>query len=86
MEDKQSLGAYVAARRKVLGLRQSDLADVLGYTTQAICSFEMGKSQPSVLLLPSLANALGESLDDLIFLNPNPAPLIEKTLGPILLY
>lgn len=78
MEDKQSLGAYVAARRKVLGLRQSDLADVLGYTTQAICSFEMGKSQPSVLLLPSLANALGESLDDLIFLNPNPAPLIEK--------
>jgi transcriptional regulator with XRE-family HTH domain len=74
----ENLGNYVAERRKTLGLRQSDLAYVLGYTTQAICSFEMGKSQPSALLLPDLANALSESLDDLVLLNSNPGILTVK--------
>ena len=72
------LGDYVAERRKTLGLRQSDLAESLGYTTQAICSFEMGKSQLSVLLLPNLANNLCESLDDLLACNPNPSPFVSK--------
>lgn len=76
--EAESLGPYVAQRRRTLNLRQNDVAEALGYTTQAISSFEMSKSQISVLVLPDLANLLLLSLDDLLSLNPNPEPFGEK--------
>jgi len=76
--ETDSLGNYVANRRKFLNLRQNDVASLLGYTTQAISSFEMGKSQISVLVLPELANLLNESLDDLLSCNEFPAELTAK--------
>jgi transcriptional regulator with XRE-family HTH domain len=75
---KVELGAYVGERRKKQGLRQSDLADALGYTNQAISKFESGASSISILLLPDLANLLGLSLDDLVARNPNPAAFPPK--------
>jgi len=77
-DPQESLGPYVAQRRRTLNLRQNDVAEALGYTTQAISSFEMSKSQISVLVLPDLANLLLLSLDDLLSLNPNPEPFGEK--------
>jgi transcriptional regulator with XRE-family HTH domain len=70
---EKNLGFYVAERRKFLGLRQSDLALTLGYTTQAFSNFERGESQISLLVLPTLATLLSLSLDDLLLQKENPA-------------
>lgn len=72
---KGPLGKFVAERRKSLNLRQSDLAEALGYTTQAISKFEAGESQIAIVVLPNLANLLQLSLDDLFAENiPASAP------------
>ena len=72
---KGPLGKFVAERRKSLNLRQSDLAEALGYTTQAISKFEAGESQIAIVVLPNLANLLQLSLDDLFAENiPTTAP------------
>jgi transcriptional regulator with XRE-family HTH domain len=62
----ESLGAYVAQRRRSLGLTQQALADSLGYSVQAISKFEKGSSQMDLSSLPSLASALSLSLDELL--------------------
>jgi transcriptional regulator with XRE-family HTH domain len=67
-----NLGQYVSERRKALGLRQSDLADVLGYSNQAISKFEAGESQISLSVVPKLCNLLACSIDDFFARNPNP--------------
>jgi transcriptional regulator with XRE-family HTH domain len=62
----ESLGAYVAQRRRSLGLTQQALADSLGYSVQAISKFEKGSSQMDLSSLPNLASALSLSLDELL--------------------
>jgi transcriptional regulator with XRE-family HTH domain len=66
------LSSYCALRRKQLGLSQTDIANKLGYTVQAISRFENGLSSMSISSLPALANALQISLDDLLGENENP--------------
>jgi transcriptional regulator with XRE-family HTH domain len=72
-----NLGSFVAQRRKTLGFSQIDLANAVHYTGQAISSFEKGDTSPSISVLPSLANFLKLSLDDLLSQNPNPESLKE---------
>jgi transcriptional regulator with XRE-family HTH domain len=70
------LGAYVAERRKKLGLVQSAIAEELHYSIQAISRFEQGQSQLSLAVLPHLADLLQESFDDLLHCLPEPSPLV----------
>jgi transcriptional regulator with XRE-family HTH domain len=76
--ESEKLGFFVAQRRKALGFSQNDLANAVNYTGQAISSFEKGSTSPSISVLPSLANFLELSLDDLLTMNLNPEPLKEK--------
>jgi len=69
--DKE-LGTYVAERRRSLNLRQSDLADKLGYSTQAISKFEGLESQISLSVVPDLCNLFGESIDDFFLRTSEP--------------
>jgi len=71
--ERQPLGAYLALRRKQLSLSQSDVANSLGYTSQAISKFEAGDSSLTIMVLPNLANLCKLSLDDLLLMNPHPA-------------
>jgi transcriptional regulator with XRE-family HTH domain len=71
---KESLGAYVATRRKALNFTQNDLARALGYSNQAISKFESEGSLLSIMVLPELANFLHLSFSDLVNRNPNPVP------------
>jgi len=73
-----NLGEYVNRRRKALGLSQSTLAASLSYSDQAISKFEAGESLPSLSVIPSLANLLQLSVDDLLTRNENPLPFEEK--------
>jgi transcriptional regulator with XRE-family HTH domain len=75
---KGPLGKFVAERRKALNLRQSDLADALGYTTQAISKFEAGESQIAIAVLPNLANLLHLSIDDLFAQSIPSEPVTKK--------
>jgi transcriptional regulator with XRE-family HTH domain len=64
MQTLQELGQAVAARRKLLGLKQGDVAAMAGVTPESLSRFERGRSAEfgSRKLLAVLA-ALGAELD-----------------------
>lgn len=51
--------------RKSVGLTQSELAQKLNVSFQAVGKWERGESYPSAALLPELAKALNCTIDDL---------------------
>ena len=53
--------------RRQKGLRQVDLARMVGVFQSEISEIECGKRVPSVYLAKKIAKALGVSLDDLFF-------------------
>ena len=80
--EKEALGKFVERRRKALRLTQTELASYVGYSPQAFSKFEAGKLSISLLVGPSLANALGLSLDDLLARRENPTDIVNKPLDP----
>lgn len=68
----KDLGAYIAERRKALGVSQRSLAMALGYSPQSLSLFEKGKIAPSVSVIPKLADSLECSIGDLLLLTPEP--------------
>ena len=64
MQTLQELGEAVAARRKLLGLKQSDVAAMAGVTPESLSRFERGRVAEfgSRKLLAVLA-VLGAALD-----------------------
>ena len=61
-----SFGAFVARRRKALGLTQAQLAGKLQITDKAVSKWERGLGLPDISLLESLADALGLSIVELM--------------------
>ena len=45
MLNQEQIGAYIAARRKVVGLTQAELGERLGITAQSVSNWERGVSQ-----------------------------------------
>nr|WP_295678103.1 helix-turn-helix transcriptional regulator [uncultured Lachnoclostridium sp.] len=64
--DTETIGRFIAARRKVRGLTQQQLADELGLTNKAISKWETGQGMPDVTTLPILAEILGITVDELL--------------------
>ena len=56
--NKERFGAFIAQRRRELGLTQRDLADALHLTDKAVSKWERGLSYPDVTLLEPLAEKL----------------------------
>lgn len=61
-----NIGQQIANRRKLLGLTQRNLADVLHVSFQAISKWENGTTFPDVTLLAPLARVLRTSVDALV--------------------
>lgn len=55
----------IRTRRKALGLSQSELAELVGCTSQAVGMWERGETLPAADRLPDIARALGCSIDEL---------------------
>lgn len=64
--DTEAIGRFIAARRKVRGLTQQQLADELGLTNKAISKWETGQGMPDVTTLSVLAEILGITVDELL--------------------
>ena len=64
--DPQEFGVFVQARRKELGMTQSDLAEKLQVTAKAVSRWERGVGFPDIHLLEPLAAALEISLIELM--------------------
>lgn len=63
---KKTLGALIAQNRKEKGMTQLDLAEKLGVTDKAVSKWERDLSCPDIQSLPTLAEVLGLSLDELM--------------------
>ena len=66
------LGEKIGQYRRSLGISQEELGARLGVSRQAVSKWERGEALPDVALLPSLAEALDTTIDN-ILLRDNPA-------------
>lgn len=64
--DIRKFGAYISKSRKSKDLTQSQLADMLNVTRQAVSKWEMGDSFPDISLLPLLSEVFGMTVDQLL--------------------
>ncbi len=62
----QKFGGYIALLRRKADMTQSELADRLNITRQAVSKYEVGDSFPDVSILVSIAEVFGVSLNELI--------------------
>ena len=66
MFDTKKFGAYLARKRKNADLTQSEIADKLSLTRQAISKYELGDSFPDISILIQIAAIFEITLDELI--------------------
>jgi len=64
--DIRKFGAYISKLRKEHDLTQSQLADILNVTRQAVSKWEMGDSFPDISLLPHLADVFHVTVDQIL--------------------
>lgn len=60
------IGRFIAERRKLKGLTQSQLAEKLNITDRAVSKWETGKSMPDSSVMLDLCNELEISVNDLL--------------------
>ena len=61
-----TLGKRIAMLRRQKGLKQDDLANTLGVSSQAVSKWENDQTCPDISLLPKLAELLEVSVDELL--------------------
>lgn len=67
-EDREffiALGERITSLRKARGLTQVQLADALGVSQQSVQAYEVGRRRMPISSLPTVARALGVSLEEL---------------------
>ena len=65
IEGTETTGDLIRARRNAAGLKQSELAVLIGCSQKDISRWENGDHDPSISNLKKIAAALGCSMDDL---------------------
>lgn len=68
MEYKK-LGANVRKYRKIAGLTQEELAEIIGCSNSHIGQIENGRGVPSLDMMVKIANALGVMIDQFVVLD-----------------
>lgn len=64
--DTRKFGAYLCKLRKECDFTQSQLADMLNVTRQAVSKWEMGDSLPDISLLPQLSDIFRVTIDQIL--------------------
>ena len=65
-----NIGQQIAKYRKEKRLTQEQLGEAVGVTGRSVSKWETGLSLPDVDLIPSIASALGITLDELFNIKP----------------
>lgn len=81
----KQLGTRIAQLRKEAGLSQQAVADTLQIAQQTYANYEVARARPAVSMLPTLAQLLGVSVDELLGLKNGagkrgPTPLLQKQI------
>lgn len=76
----EEIGERIRRRRRKLGLTQNALAELLRVSPQAVSKWERGKNAPDITLLPTLAKALGLSIDSLLGNDTRTSFIVEGTV------
>lgn len=63
---KKTLGTRIAQTRKQKGMTQLELAEKMGVTDKAVSKWERDLSCPDIQSLPTLAEVLGLSVEELM--------------------
>lgn len=66
MLNKEMVGKNIAEQRKIQGMTQKELADILYVSYQAVSQWESGKSLPTVEMLYELATVLDVTMESLL--------------------
>ncbi len=66
MANIQGLGARLRARRTALGLTLAQVAEMSGLSLPYVSNLERGRGNPTLDALHSLAEALGQSVTDIL--------------------
>ena len=74
----QSIGTFIATKRKELGITQQKLAEQLNVSFQAVSKWENGTTVPDTLLLAQFASALKTSVDTILGYKGVPITEYEK--------
>ena len=64
--DQIKIGAFIAAKRKEVGLTQAALAEKLGITDRAVSKWERGIAEPDISLLGIISGVLSVPLETLL--------------------
>ncbi len=62
----ETLGSRIAQCRKEKGLKQDEMAEMLGVSPQAVSKWENDQTCPDISLLPKLSKILGVTVDELL--------------------
>jgi len=79
--ENMSMGRRIAALRKENGYTQEQLAAKLGISNQAVSKWEGDLNYPDILLLPTIADLFGISIDELFGREPIRAAQAEEENG-----
>lgn len=72
-----TIGKRIALLRKEKGLKQEELAEMLGVSGQAVSKWENDQTCPDISLLPQLASILGVTVDELLSGKRETAPSVQ---------
>lgn len=76
---KKTLGSMIAELRKQLGMTQLELAEKMGVTDKAVSKWERDLSCPDINSLPTLAQVLGVSVEELMQIKKDADVSVSKT-------
>lgn len=62
----ETLGKRIAMYRREKGMKQDELAEMLGVSPQAVSKWENDQTCPDISLLPQLSKILGVTVDELL--------------------
>lgn len=66
MENKNSIGRFIAALRQAKGLTQRELGDLLFVSNKTVSRWERDECTPDLYLIPAIAEIFGITTDELL--------------------